>query len=170
VRNHERRPVAQALMGLLVVASACTSATKRIDTAKLERNIHRAFAREANGFRVGRVDCPQHVERGDTFRCDAAIDGEHRTYRAHAPEHGKVSFVPLDAVIVTARATESVAQKVAERSGGIQVSADCGSRRVIVRKPGETFTCTATAPAGGQRLVLTLQVKDVNGTFEITSA
>ncbi len=97
------------------------------------------------GQKVSSVTCPTSQptpKQGDTFICNADIDGEKvRVEVTVSDDEGNVRFSTLDVVYDLAR-TERLLGKDIESKLGFPVTVTCGTGLKIVAV-GDSFTCTA---------------------------
>lgn len=159
--------VTAALLTLTVLDAPGAGADEILDGAQLAKRVAATVRAAHPDLPVKRVRCrPASIEprRASTARCTVTAGGYRLVMRVTvADRRGNVTIASTQAVIPTANAEYLVAA-----NSTLPVTADCGSAPYIVRKPGESFTCTATFADGTQSQV-TLTPTDVAGNASITA-
>jgi hypothetical protein len=173
-----RRPAAQLLLALIPLAgwaswAGCSSAKlgHTLDTAGAARQIARDLA-QATRLPAPHVHCPRHVDVavGAAFDCTTALAGQPVVVHAVLTDDGgRFQITPGAAIVIVSQAVGAIKAQVERAQAGGPSTVDCGPRPVLVRSPGETFSCTASA--GGVSRAITVTVTDLNGdvTFEQTA-
>lgn len=159
------------LAALTVVVTATTPSTAGaadlLDRARLAKRVAATVRAAHPDLPVKRVTCrPKSIElrRGTTARCTVAAGTYTLVMRVTvADRRGNVAIASTQAVIPKANA-----EYLVTANSTLPVIADCGPAAYIVRKPGQSFTCTATFADGTQSQV-TLTPTDVSGNASITA-
>jgi Domain of unknown function (DUF4333) len=170
-----RRLAAQLLLALTPLAgwaswAGCSSAKlgHTLDTAGAARQIARNLSR-ATRLPAPHVHCPRHVDVavGATFDCTTSLaDQPVVVHAVLTDDRGRFQITPGAAIVIVSRAAGAIKAQVERAQAGAPSTVDCGPRPVLVKAPGATFSCTATA--GGVSRAITVTVTDLNGdvTFE----
>jgi hypothetical protein len=165
-----RRFAATALGSLAVLSwvvvprSAASAAT--VSTARARSAIARLVDAAYPDLAVGNVACPPTARRraGTTFTCTVQLPGGFLLVDAtQNGRTGDVSFTTPSAVL-----TKPALEQFVAANASLGAVVDCGPLPTIVRRPGQTVTCTAALEDGTRRTV-TLSVRDTAGTVVITS-
>jgi Domain of unknown function (DUF4333) len=167
------RVVAPLLLAgaLLAPLAGCGSAkTHTLDAASAAQAIARNLA-DSTGLPTPKVTCPKGIEvkPGATFDCTTVLDGQPLTVRASLTDSkGAFTVKPAAAIVIVAKAVNAIVTNVEQTT--TKATVDCGARTVLVKAPGQTFLCRATA-AGVTRAV-TVTVTDIDGNvrYELAPA
>jgi hypothetical protein len=171
-RTSGRVAAPAAALGLLlaVVLSACGS-PRTLDGTSAAQQITRSLSSRFPGADP-RVRCPSGVaaEVGQRFACSATLDGQALPIQATVTDaSGQFQPVLGAAVIQVAEAETALAADVtAQVKHPAQVA--CGTAHsLLVERPGQQFSCTATI--AGLTHTLDVTVTDVAGrvTFRLGS-
>ena len=151
-----------------VALAPAAGAVEVLDRKKLAQQVGVTVTAAHPDLPVTKVQClPKKVKRkaGATATCTVTAG----TYPLEmlvtvADKRGNVTIASTQAVIPKANAEFLVAANAT-----LPVTADCGPAAYLVKKPGESFTCTATFADGTQSTV-TVTPTDVAGNAGITAA
>jgi len=113
-----------------------------------------------------KVTCPTGVadKKGQTFSCQAVLDGETVVLDAAVTDTGGAFTVtPESAIVVVAAAVNQLSQEIGVQTGQAP-TVTCGTKLVLVVKVGSAFPCTATFPGQTARAV-TVTVVNIQGAF-----
>lgn len=143
-------------------------AVELLDRKKLAKQVGVTVTAAHPDLPVTKVVCtPKKVKRkaGATATCGVVAG----TYALEmlvtvTDKSGNVTIASTQAVIPKANAEFLVAANAT-----LPATADCGPATYLVKKPGESFTCTATFADGTQSTV-TVTPTDVAGNASITAA
>lgn len=164
-----RSPSTLPAAGLLVaLALAACSGSNGLDVEGARTQIGRSL-RNAYDLPVSTVRCPDDVElqKGSRFRCTVRIGGRPLGVTVtQRSADGDLRVVPDAAVLRTPRVEADAARRMASQFDRPSVTVECGPPAVRVLAPRSTFTCTASD--GTDRQVLTIRVRDVNGSLTYT--
>jgi hypothetical protein len=159
-----RARILLALLAVLLGLAACTGGGTDLPVGEAEQEI-RGLVNELYGeeFAVGGVRCPDRVEQeqGNTFFCLASVAGKDLPIRVRQTnDDGAVNIAQAEALLPVEQ-VEGYVTGYAQRQGSPVESVNCGSDRVLIRRPGEHITCDVVfeTGAGGQAR---MQVVDVN--------
>jgi hypothetical protein len=114
-----------------------------------------------------KVRCPSGVQAkaGATFQCQANVGGQEIPYNVVFSSGSHVDANPTKAVIVTSTAVSRLKQQVTAQLH-VDANVDCGSQKLIIKSPGETFDCVVTAQ--GQTRTFHLTVTNVQGNVQVS--
>jgi Domain of unknown function (DUF4333) len=124
---------------------------------------------DSTGLPTPTVSCPKGIEvkQGGTFDCTTVLDGQPLTVHGSLTDSkGAFTVKPAAAIVIVAKAVNAIVTQVEQTTANATV--DCGARTVLVKAPGQTFLCRATA-AGVTRTV-TVTVTDVEGNVRFVLA
>jgi len=157
--------LAVVLLGGLATATPAAAADL-LDRKKLAKQVGAAVAANYPDLPVSRVRCPKKVKARPGVRAACAVTAG--TYRLEMlvtvnDKKGNVTIASTQAVIPKASVEGLIAANAT-----LPTTIDCGPDAYVVRRPGETFTCTA-AFGDGSRQVVTLTTGDVAGNVTITT-
>ena len=155
-----------ALAALCLLASGCQISTSRqIDEGKAEEVISQSLT-ERFGTDVESVECPEReAEKGDVFTCEAMIGGQPLEIEVtQTSDEGDIEAEPAQAVIDVAKAERAMAEDLSKQLA-TTVTVECGDESVVIRRPGEAFTCEGSDSQGG-RAQIKVTVKDVDGNID----
>lgn len=173
-----RRPRTRLVLILLAVVGVAFAAVvltgngsfklsfgaETLDAAELEATV----AQELNdqGAPVEQVTCPEReLREGDVFQCTAKLDGQElRIEMTQRDAEGNVDYGVLEALLETER-VETVGADLIGQQAGTSLELDCGTNVWLVKRPGDTFECSATT-SDGERLPVVVTVKDADGNVE----
>jgi hypothetical protein len=161
-------------VALLIMLGGCSASVSigdddALDTDKAERTIREELER-TYGTSTEAVDCPEReAKQGDVFDCTARIEGQPLRVRVtQKDDDGNVRFEATQAVLDLQKASGEIERAIREQTG-IPVRVECGPQRLLIRDPGSTFDCQATAVSGGASRRVAVTVKDIDGNvgFEL---
>ncbi len=141
----------------LLAGCSMSISTGAVDYGELEREI----AEKLNGTyagisrQVSGVDCPDRSEvpkAGDTFVCDADVEGRTVRVQVHVKDDEyNVDFSTLDVVYDLPSTAEGLSRQISEYEG-TPVTVTCGEGIEVV-EIGKSFDCTTTGADGRTRTV-----------------
>ncbi len=153
-----------APLGLVIALDACggggspSSQVQNQVTAKIKTTLN------TNDVKV---TCPSgaQAKAGATFQCQANVGGQEVPFNVVFTSGSQFEAQPTKAVIVASTAASRLKQQI---SAQLQVDANvnCGSQNIILKSPGETFDCVATAQ--GQTRTFHLTVTNVQGNVNVS--
>jgi hypothetical protein len=164
------RPLSALVLAVALAAATlagCGLTSRRIDGKRVETRIV-AQTREKTGFTLDSIDCPgsRPAKAGDTFRCQAKLAGQPVGITVTQEDaDGTVSYQPDEALLDVRKIVATIEQQMAAQAG-IRVTPDCGRRKVLVKKPGETFDCDVSDSTGQHRTVA-VRVTDLQGNLSL---
>jgi hypothetical protein len=153
---------------LLALGGGCTDVKvgHTLDTKGAARQIAANLAK-TSGLPAPSVQCPSGIQvvAGQTFDCTTTIAGQPLTIHVKLTD-AKGAFTPTPdaAVMVLARVEKGIKGQVDRQTATSDSTVNCGAGKVLVKKPGEKFSCTVVT--GGVSRTVEVTVKDVSGTFE----
>lgn len=162
---HRRRRwlLGMGSLGLALAVASCggESANSQIQsavTARIKATL------KTNNVQVA---CPSGIQakKGTTFLCQANVGGQQIPFNVVFSSGSHFDANPTKAVIVTANAANSLRQQIRAQLQS-DATVDCGGKPLIIKSPGETFDCQATAQ--GQTRTFHLTVKNVQGQVELS--
>jgi hypothetical protein len=161
-----RRLAALLLAGAL--AGCAGTADHTLDARGAARAIADNLA-NSTGLPVPKVTCPKgvQVKPGGTFDCTTVLDGQPLTVRATLTDaKGAFTVKPAAAIVIVAKAVDAIVTNVEQTTAHATV--DCGARAVLVKAPGQTFQCQATADGVTRDVTVTVTDVDGNVRFQLT--
>ncbi|MET0627882.1 MAG: DUF4333 domain-containing protein [Acidimicrobiia bacterium] len=163
--------------GLAIVLGACAllagtgstpagaASSPMVSTARARTEIARLVETTYPGLAHGNVACPPTARRvtGATFTCTVQLPGTFLVVDAtQSGTTGSFSLATPQAVL-----TKQAMEQFVAANASLSATVDCGPA-FLVRRPGDTVTCSA-ALADGTTRVVTLTVRDTSGAVTITS-
>lgn len=173
-RRRRRGPVARpgmaAALALTVLGACSVSTTKKLNTAEGERLIRTYLGGKVQGP-IGEVRCDEtKVKRGAVSGCTALLDGQQVRFNiTQDDDHGKVTIMPMQAIVDVKQAVALVEQQVGAAKKST-MKADCGTQRYLVKDPGTTFDCQVATTSGSSKGRVVVTVKDVEGNVDLRLA
>jgi hypothetical protein len=153
---------------ITVAIAPAAGAVELLDRKKLTKAVAATVTAAHPDLPVTKVVClPKKVKRkpGATATCGVDAGGFALEMLVTVNDkRGNVSIASTQALIPKANAEFLVAVNAT-----LPATADCGPAAYLVKKPGESFTCTATF-ADGTQSVVTVTPTDVAGNASITAA
>jgi hypothetical protein len=148
----------------LVATASFLAAGCNIDHSKVEDSIRQGL--KEKGVNLKSVDCPadRRIKKGDTFDCTGVDEGgQHLVFTVTQGDGGNVNW-KLDGMIINqAKLGDSIEHKV-----GKAADVKCPEKTVIL-KPGQSFTCDVDVDGKTHKVLITLQDKEGNVAWKITS-
>lgn len=142
--------------------SACS--TKKVDVGSVEKQVVTELKTEFPTVKTVDTKCPPDVKvaKGKSFVCGTSLDGQGTNIKIDilTVKDSKFTF--------QAKATQPLYEsaKLVQRLKAEFTATDatCGSKSVLVKKPGDVIACTYTV--GGAARPLNLRVKNAKGELE----
>ena len=148
-----------APLGLAIAVAACGGSGTT--SSQIQSDVTARIKTTLNTNDVA-VTCPSdaQAEKGARFRCQANVGGQEIPFNVVFPSGSHFDANPTKAVIVASTAAGMLKQQISEQLH-VHANVVCGSQKLIIKSPGETFDCQATAQ--GQARTFRLTVTDVQG-------
>jgi hypothetical protein len=152
----------------LALGGACSNVKvgNTLDTKGAASQIAANLAK-TSGLPAPTVTCPSGVKvvAGQTFDCTTSLDRQPLIIHVKLTD-AKGAFTPTPdaAIMVLARVEKGIKDQVDRQTASSDSTVNCGAGKVLVKKPGEKFSCTVVTSGVSRTVEVT--VKDVTGTFE----
>jgi hypothetical protein len=132
---------------------------------KLEKLIQTDLAKK--GVVVKSVTCPSEAETSKAFDCDVTT-GDNSKMPMHVTVAADVATWKADVAVLDPKKIEQFIEETFEKQMKKKVDARCAPG-LLLKKPGETFTCQAVdkAKPGSKPMQVTVTAKDVEGNIGI---
>lgn len=150
-------------VALVVIAAAALTGCGTIDGHSAASQISHSLAQR---FAIAppAVKCPSGVpsKPGRRFTCTTQLEGQPLEINAVVTgSSGRFDTALGAAVLVVPNAEKTLAADVSKQVGESTTVSCPTDHRLLVKRPGEKFTCNATV--GGTSRPITVTVTDVNG-------
>lgn len=133
---------------------------------KAETALQGLYSKQS-GVAIDSVKCPENanLKAGGTFECQAKAQGVNFGIQVKMEnDQGKFDSKTSGLLILTK--IEELLQKSIKEKAKVDVTADCGGKKLRAAKAGDTFTCQVK-DTKGQSKAATVTVKDENGNISV---
>lgn len=133
---------------------------------KVEAGLQKIYS-EQTGVPIDSVKCPENanLKAGGTFECQATAQGINFGIQIKMEnDQGKFDTKPNGLLVLTK--IEDLLKKSIKEKTNIEVTVDCGSKKLRALKAGDTFTCQVK-DTKGQSKTATISVKDEQGNISV---
>ena len=147
--------------------SAASNATTPISNLKKAETALQSIYSKQAGVPIDSVKCPENanLKTGGTFECQAKAQGiDFRIQVKMENDQGKFDSRTSGLLILTK--IEELLKKSIKEKANIDVTADCGNKKLRAAKSGDTFKCQVKDTTG-QSKDATVTVKDENGNISV---
>jgi hypothetical protein len=171
------RPTTALALGLLLAALPAAGCSKKskgppppkpLTGAEVGKVIDEQLPKTFGGLRVGAASCPATLDPqpDKPGRCTLTVEGLSVRIRVERADGGRFTVASDQAVIPVDQLERAMGPLVSQK-GGQPFTVDCGDEAVKVFDPPGKVNCVATPAQGApRRLVVTVQDKKGNFTFE----
>jgi Domain of unknown function (DUF4333) len=146
---------------------ATPSSTVGLNNIKKAETALQVLYSKQSGVAIESVKCPENanLKTGGTFECQAQAQGVNFGIQVKMEnDQGKFDSQTSGLLILTK--IEELLKKSIKEKAQIDVTADCGSKKLRVAKSGDTFKCQVK-DTKGQVKEATVTVKDENGNISV---
>jgi len=150
----------------VVVALGTPAPAATVNNRSVRAQVTALVAQTYPDLPKGNVMCPPGVTRaaGTSFTCTVQLPGTFLVIGAEQLDaNGRVKLASQQAVIPRDKVEQFVASQATVRA-----TVTCGPNAILVLRPAQKITCTASIADGSTRQV-ELVVRDVDGNVAITS-
>jgi hypothetical protein len=148
----------------VAAAAGCSQSPDRLKTTDAEAKITTVVGKDLL-IEATSASCPKSIqlEKGAAFQCNVTVDGKTLPVKATiVDDKGDLRIEPLAAVVRIGQVQADLLDRLTKQFGR-PFTADCGPAETRILKEGATFTCQASDATS--KRVVTVKVKDANGTI-----
>ena len=151
------------ISAVMFIVAGCSS--KKVDSSSVEKDVVRVVKNAFPSVPNITADCPGDVkaEKGKKFTCKLGIGGKSTSVKINITNVKDKQFFFKPEFTQAVIPAEAQAKEFVKQAGKGS-KADCGKDKVLIKNPGETFSCKLTA--NGRTQELKFRVKDTQGNFE----